>query len=714
MFFQYPRLPVSCLRCLFMKKLVLFTAFIIFTSSLFSQKVPVTVIEAGESAGSSWQILDENYSVVFQGSGWFASDTIILSLESNKRHFFYCTVPATTPGGVILYTLVLDREPLLLVNSDEGAGDHFIPFFTGTRSEEVKITGGTDALISEFPWQVYITSGDITCGGAIISNVWIVTAAHCVKNEDGTNIPVSEIFVKAGANNPYNESEGEVYQAAQAIAHESYDDETLENDIAVIRLRTPIDVPVARPIRLVTQEDISFGATDPGVMTWVTGWGLTSLNPNVFPTRLQKVQLPIITNSQALTVWRSIPSTVVMAGYRNGNKDACSGDSGGPMVVPVLGEYRLAGIVSWGSSQCNTYGAYTRVSLFESWIRQNTGIRPLFKPPVPSGDTLVCQGRTSSAYTVGSTTGAGGYEWRLLPQTAGSVAGTSTSATISWNTSYLGEVSLIYRVITNGEFSDWSRLDVRVVENTAFKGQSADTALCTNEPVTLRVSAEGYNLIYNWFRNGTLYRSGPDSALTFTSARPEDSGIYTVEISGTCGTARSGQISLTVLPLTSISSISPDESVPFGSNHTIEVEAGGHNLTYQWHKDSILIAGATDSVLVIRNADAADIGNYSVTVTGTCGVEKSDSVYLFVEGRPQTGGPEAFLWPTVISSTFNIAISGDDRYNVNIYNSMGQLVRAYSGLQYQNTIDISSLAGGTYYVVVFNRQFRKTLKLIRL
>ena len=67
-----------------------------------------------------------------------------------------------------------------------------------------------------------------------------------------------------------------------------------------------------------------------------------------------------MSNTQASTVWPDIAPSDVMAGFRNGNKDACNGDSGGPMVVPVDNEYKLAGLVSWGSGNCDTYGAYTQ------------------------------------------------------------------------------------------------------------------------------------------------------------------------------------------------------------------------------------------------------------------------------------------------------------------------------------------------------------------
>ncbi len=696
-----------------MKKLVFFAAFILLAYPLFSQKVPVYVV-INRNASPEWQILDENMSIVFQSNSFFTGDTISFSLEANKRYFFYYTVTPVKEDTVNLYCLVLDKEPLILVRSDDSAGDHIIQFFTGTRSFETKITGGTDALISEFPWQVYITAGEFTCGGSIISPEWIITAAHCVRNDAGVIIPAAQIRVKAGANNPYNNAEGAVYQAAQVISHENYNDETLENDIALIKVSNPINISQSRPVVMVTQEDISFGATDPGVMTWVTGWGLTSVSPEVFPTRLQKVQLPIVTNSQASTVWRSIPSTVLMAGFRNGNKDACSGDSGGPLVVPVLGEYRLAGLVSWGSSECNTYGAYTRISLFESWIRRHTGISALQKPPVPSGDTIICQGQLSENYTVAAVPGISGSEWKLLPEAAGTITGNATTAGVLWNPSFTGKATLTYRVISNGVYSDWSRLEINVVKNTRFIRQSADTALCTGRPVTITIVAEGYNLVYRWYRNGVLFNTGTSGSMTFTSTRPEDSGLYQVEISGACGSTRSGLISLTIYPLTNILSVSPDVTVPFGNNTTLEVEAAGHNLTYQWEKDSVSIAGLTDSVFIIEDANAPDIGLYRVTVKGTCGTETSDDVYLFVEGAPQAGGPDVFLWPSVVSSTFNIAVSGDEIYYVNIYNMYGQLVASFRGLTYQNTLDISGLAGGTYYVTVYNSKFRKTLRIIKL
>jgi V8-like Glu-specific endopeptidase len=674
----------------------------------------VKVKKTNTATGSEWQILDEKYKQAFPGSEYFREQETTISLEANQRYFFSISLNGSENADSALYILYLGEEPVLLISSDIGPGDHFIPFFTGIRQEVTKITGGTSTTISEFPWQVYVVSGNLRCGGSIIAPNWIVTAAHCTKDDNGNNIPASQVSIKAGANNPFSSSEGTIYQASDVIPNETYNDVTLENDIALIKLKDAINVPNATPVKIVNQQDVSSGATDPGVMTWVTGWGLTHVSPNVFPTSLQKVQLPIVSNTQAATVWRNqITGTVLMAGFMNGNKDACSGDSGGPLVVPVLDEFKLAGIVSWGSSECNTYGAYTKISLYTDWIRSKTGLNPLFEPPAPTGDTIICKSQPSTVYHVSSVSGATSFEWKLIPSNAGSVSGSLTSATVTWNSNFFGSLSLAYRVTVNGQLSDWSSLKISHVKSTVFLGQSHDTTICADQPVTLFVNAEGYEINYQWFKDGVLVQSGSSSRYVLLAAGEGNSGDYHVEIAGFCGTVNSGPIHLTVLPLTNILSVSPDTDVPFGTDFTLNVNAAGHDLTYQWQKDSTLLPGVTGPSLPLTNVNASNIGLYKVIVKGTCGTRTSNRIYIYVTGQSYSGGPELFLWPSITNAEFNVAISTDDSYTVQIFNTLGQLLRTYSGLQYQNTINISFLPGGTYIIKVYNRNFSKTVKIIK-
>jgi len=315
--------------------------------------VTIKVLQTKISGRTEWQILDSQHKTIFSGVDFLRDDSFTFSLEASKKYFLKISAFEITNPDTVLYTLILNGEPILLIKSDIGIGDHLFPFFTGVRNLDTKITGGTNAVISDFPWQVYYISGNFRCGGSIISGNWIVTAAHCTQTDIGTPILASDMFVKVGANNPSIALDGKLYSVSEVIVNAGFDSQTLINDIALLRLKDTINYPNATPIKFITAADVAEGATVPGVMTWVSGWGLTHVNPDIIPINLHKIQLPIITNEQASTVWSSIPSTDIMAGFLNGNKDACNGDSGGPMIVPVLGEYKLAGIVSWGSPNCS-------------------------------------------------------------------------------------------------------------------------------------------------------------------------------------------------------------------------------------------------------------------------------------------------------------------------------------------------------------------------
>ena len=480
-----------------MKRILLLSLICIVPISVLSQKVTVKITRTKEVSVSSWQILDEKYIPLITTDEFPGTDTAVFSLEANKRYFLEISVTEINFADTLLYSLWFNDEPIMRINTDIGPGDHFYPFFTGIKTDEAaKITGGSDADISEFPWQVYLEAGDYTCGGSIISSNWIITAAHCAKNDYDETIPASEMLIIAGANNPWNTLEGKGYRVSEVIVHEDYESNTLNNDIALLKLKDPINFTNAEPIKLISAKDVSAGATDPGVMSWVTGYGITRINPETYPSKLQKVHLPIISNSQASTVWKSIPATDLMAGYLNGNKDACSGDSGGPLVVPVSNGYKLAGLVSWGSNNCNTYGAYTRLSLFESWITAKTGIEITFNAPVPAGDSIICSGTTSNEYRVSQVTGATAYSWVLKPDAAGVITGNSESANVLWNNDFTGSVTINLQVTRNDAVSEWSKLNVNIAKHTRLLSQSKDTVMCADEPITLYVNAEGYNLNY--------------------------------------------------------------------------------------------------------------------------------------------------------------------------------------------------------------------------
>jgi hypothetical protein len=513
--------------------------------------------------------------------------------------------------------------------------------------------------------------------------------------------------VKVGANNPSNTLDGKIYQVSADIVNEGYNDQTLLNDIALLRLKDTINFTNATPINIITANDVTAGAITPGVLSWVTGWGYTSVSPDVLPTALQKVQLPIISNAQAASVWGTkITATDLMAGYLNGNKDACNGDSGGPLVVPVSGEYRLAGLVSWGSPSCNTYGAYSRVSDFDDWILKNTGF-------LPKGDSIVCKGTASSQYSIIPIPGASKYQWSLLPVSAGTINGSGRNTTVLWNTAFTGNVTIILNATINNKISDWYRLSVKVAPHTKLLSQSADTVICAGQHVSLNVNVLGYNLIYKWSKNGQVIQTGSSSKINISSATINDSGDYSCEISGSCGTDVSGNIKLTVYPVTKITFISPNVEVPFGNDVTLQVNADGHDLVYQWQKNGMAIANSNSSLLLLSQMNASNTGIYRTTVTGTCGIETSDSIYVYVKRASFKGDPEVFVWPTITNNEFEVALSTDSFYNVQIFNTMGKKIRDLPKCRYQTSINISTLDQGVYIIEVYNSDFRKSIKVIK-
>nr|AAD00320.1 plasminogen activator sPA [Scolopendra subspinipes] len=235
-----------------------------------------------------------------------------------------------------------------------------------------RIVGGEAAEPGEFPWQISLQvvswyGSYHYCGGSILDESWVVTAAHCV---EGMN--PSDLRILAGEHNFKKEDGTEQWQdVIDIIMHKDYVYSTLENDIALLKLAEPLDLtPTAvGSICLPSQNNQEFSGH-----CIVTGWGSVREGGNS-PNILQKVSVPLMTDEEC-SEYYNIVDTMLCAGYAEGGKDACQGDSGGPLVCPNGdGTYSLAGIVSWGigCAQPRNPGVYTQVSKFLDWIR-NTNI----------------------------------------------------------------------------------------------------------------------------------------------------------------------------------------------------------------------------------------------------------------------------------------------------------------------------------------------------
>lgn len=230
-----------------------------------------------------------------------------------------------------------------------------------------QIIGGTDARIEDVPHQVSLQSfGFGFCGGSIISNEWVVTAAHCM------SYPAEWITVRAGT--ATKSSGGSTHPVAEIIVHERYTTNRYgvpENDVAVLRVKTPFRLDATRqPVQLFKRNEESVA----GVGAVITGWGSVVEGGGTTEV-LQTVTVPIVSKSSCNDAYKSyggLPFGQICAAVPEGGKDACQGDSGGPMTI----QGRLAGLVSWGygCARPGYPGVHTEIAAFSDWIASKTGI----------------------------------------------------------------------------------------------------------------------------------------------------------------------------------------------------------------------------------------------------------------------------------------------------------------------------------------------------
>ena len=230
-----------------------------------------------------------------------------------------------------------------------------------------RIVGGRRALEGEFPYQVGLIAGDrglVFCGGSILSNHWIVTAAHCITDGSSQHTPTSRLRALIGVTNQLNRP-AEVLQIDRVIVHENYDSNSNVNDIALLRTRNAITRgrAISLPVR----------GSKPSVQSpaVVTGWGTTSEGGRR-SYDLLAATIPIQDDSQCYRIYRTryrVPE-MLCAGAMEGGRDTCQGDSGGPMAVSGV----LVGITSFGRgcARRNAPGVYTRVSHYVDWIQCHT------------------------------------------------------------------------------------------------------------------------------------------------------------------------------------------------------------------------------------------------------------------------------------------------------------------------------------------------------
>ncbi|KAK0088121.1 hypothetical protein PV325_013117 [Microctonus aethiopoides] len=239
-----------------------------------------------------------------------------------------------------------------------------------------RVVGGKAANFGEWPWQVLVREatwlGLFTknkCGGVLITENYVITAAHC---QPGFLASLVAVFGEHDISGKLESRPSVTRNVKRVIVNRAYNPATFENDLALLELETPVNfdahiVPICMP---------PDNADYTGRMATVTGWGRLKYNGGV-PSILQEVQVPVMENSVCQEMFRTaghskrILDSFLCAGYANGQKDSCEGDSGGPLMIERPdGRYELAGTVSHGIKCAAPYlpGVYMRTTFFKPWL----------------------------------------------------------------------------------------------------------------------------------------------------------------------------------------------------------------------------------------------------------------------------------------------------------------------------------------------------------
>jgi secreted trypsin-like serine protease len=260
--------------------------------------------------------------------------------------------------------------------------------FEGAQSvraaDDPRIIGGTELPNGKYLFMAALIDTTIQgntldqqfCGGSLIDRDSVLTAAHCVTNEQGEiNVTPQELRVVVGRT-VLNSNQGQEREVARRpFVHPLSDPQLLRYDVAVLKLNRPVSG--IAPIKLATAAQNNL--EKPGRKATVAGWGSTHQyacgdppQPE-FPNRLREVQVPIVSDSRAVEIYQQVqcpglakfvPKLMIAAGKEG--KDACQADSGGPLFVARNGvsssKYTQIGIVSFGPGCGVEPNAYTEVN----------------------------------------------------------------------------------------------------------------------------------------------------------------------------------------------------------------------------------------------------------------------------------------------------------------------------------------------------------------
>ncbi|XP_052069994.1 trypsin-1-like [Mytilus californianus] len=242
----------------------------------------------------------------------------------------------------------------------------------------MSIVGGTNASPNQYPYQISMksASSDHFCGGSLVrtgsGEIVVVTAAHCLSGESASDVQVvvGRHTIDGSTGNQYTKE----YKVKKIILHPEYDDDTFNNDGAIMYLDGTVETnPGVQPIELTDKPTVNFFNQE----CIITGWGAL-IEGDSGPNILQHASVDFFPDVKCTKDYGSSyeKKTMLCGGKRSGGIDSCQGDSGGPFACKENGKLVLSGVTSWGQgcAQAGSPGIYTDVFMMRRFLDGRLGL----------------------------------------------------------------------------------------------------------------------------------------------------------------------------------------------------------------------------------------------------------------------------------------------------------------------------------------------------